>query len=229
MFRRRRIIGILGNKGVGKTTYLVMLLKTLSNLKRITPPRFEEGEEYFFAIQRALFEHGAPPSTKPASYYFKIRAKFEADGKKYELITVDLPGGEIERLGPYCRKLIDYSHGIIFLIEPINDAIIRISQVKTIYRILDYMSSNWRRKIKKPIAIAFSKNDIYNINDPAKTFWEYTSPIYNLVRLMEIYVEKYAFFAISSLGAPLEELRSKGLLPAPKDVEKPFLWIISNL
>ena len=223
------MIGILGARGVGKTTYLVMLLRNLSNLTSISPPRFKEGEEYFFAVFRALFEYGAPPPTKPSVYYFRIRVEFEADGKKYELSTIDLPGGEIERLSSYCKRLLDSAHGLIILIEPINDYMFKIVQVRTFYKILEYLSLNWKKRIKKPIAITFSKNDIYNITNPAKTFWDYTRDVFNLMRLVEYYVEKFAFFTVSSLGAPLEELRNKGEMPKPIRVEEPFLWVIKQL
>lgn len=234
MFRRKKALAILGCRGVGKTTYLCMLIKQLSDCGQISPPRLLEGRDYFFAVQRSLYvgEAGGigPPPTKPASvYYFRIRVEFEFNGRKYEITTLDLPGFEVERLGEVTRRLLSASDGILFLIEPSPDPELRVRQTQTVYKMLEWLTQFWRKRVKKPLAFVFTKNDIYQIKNPARAFYEYTREVYNVLGLISRYVERYEFFACSALGAPLDELRARGELPRPIAVELPFLWVLRHL
>lgn len=211
---------------MGKTAYLVMLIKQLSNLVNIRDLHFEAGLDYYMRMMQWILRGDGPQPTKPADRIL-IHIKMKVDGKKVEIRTLDVAGGDIERMGELFRNLIESGDGYIFLVEPTQDAEKRVTQIWLIYKLVEHITQGFKVKSKKPLAIAFTKNDIYGIKNPRKFFIEYTKPVFNLLQVLS-WMKNFEFFAISSYGGDLEELRMRGKNPQPIDIEKPFFWVIEN-
>ncbi len=226
LFRRSKSISIFGIRAVGKTAYLVMLINQLSKMVNIRDMHFHSGLDYYMKMMQWILRGDGPQPTKPADRIL-IHIKMKIENKSVEIRTLDVAGGDIENMGEVFKMLIEGGDGYIFLVEPTPDPERKVTQVWLIYKLVEYLTQGFKYKVKKPLAIAFTKNDIYGIKDPKKFFLEYTKPVYNLEQVLTR-VKKHEFFAISSYGGDLEELKMQGLEPKPVDVEKPFLWVVEN-
>ena len=226
LFTRSKSISIFGMRAVGKTAYLVMLINQLSQMVNIRDMHFESGWDYYMKMMSWILRGEGPQPTKPADRVL-IHVKMKIEGKKVEIRTLDVAGSDIEKMGEVFKTLIEGGDGYIFLVEPTPDPERRVTQVWLIYKMIEYLTQGFKSRVKKPLAIALTKNDIYGIKNPRKFFTEYTKPVFNLEQILSK-LRKYEFFAISSYGGDLEELKMQGKNPTPIDVEKPFLWIVAN-
>ena len=226
IFRRSRSVSIFGIRAVGKTAYLVMLINQLSKMVNIKDMHFHSGFDYYMKMMSWILKGDGPQPTKPADRIL-IHIKMKVDGKAIEIRTLDVAGGDIEKMGEVFKALIEGGDGYIFLVEPTQEPERRVTQVWLIYKLIEYLTQGFKTRVNKPLAIAFTKNDIYGIKEPQKFFVEYTKPVYNLEQVLAR-IKKHEFFAISSYGGDLEELKMEGKSPTPVDVEKPFLWITEN-
>ncbi len=223
---KKRQVSIFGIRAVGKTTYLVMLINRLSKMLNVSNMHILSGLDYYMRMMNWILRgEGAPPTKTEERLLIHVRMK--VDGQKVEVRTYDLAGAEIERMGDTFRALIDVGDGYIFLVEPSPDPDKKVIQVWLIYRFIEYLSDNFRKMIKKPIAFVFTKNDLYGIKDPEKFFWNYTAPVYNLAQIFR-QIKKYNFFAVSAFGGDLETLRAQGRDPEPVNIEKPFFWVVET-
>lgn len=223
---KKRQISVFGIRAVGKTTYLVMLINRLSKMLNVSNMHILAGLDYYMRMMNWILRgEGAPPTKVEERLLIHVRMK--VDGQTVEVRTYDLAGSEIERMGETFRALIDIGHGYIFLVEPSPDPDKQVVQVWLIYRFLEYITQNFKKAVKKPIAFVFTKNDLYGIKSPEEYFWKYTSPVYNLAQVFHK-IKKYNFFAVSAFGGDLETLRAQGKEPQPINIEKPFFWLIEN-
>ena len=115
-------------------------------------------------------------------------------------------------------------------IYPISykDDEISVGECKLVYKLIEYLTEKFKKRTKKPLALAFTKNDIYGIKDPKKAFFEYTVPVFNLSQVF-YYLKNYEFFAVSAFGGDLEQIRSEGRTATPIDIEKPFFWLLKQI
>jgi len=203
-----------------------MLINQLSRLVNIKDMHFQSGLDYYLRMMQWILRGDGPQPTKPADRVL-IHIKMKVDGKTVEIRTLDVAGGDIERMGEVFKALIEGGDGYIFLIEPTQEAERRVTQIWLIYKLIEYVTQGFKNRANKPLAIAFTKNDIYGIDNPRKFFVEYTKPVYNLQQVLG-WVKKHEFFAISSYGGDLEELRMQGKTPQPVNVDKPFFWVVEN-
>ncbi len=227
IMKKPRNISVFGIRGVGKTAYLIMLINKLSRMMAIHDIKIHSGLEYYMEMMRWILKGEGPQPTKPGERLI-IHVSMRINGKKLEVKTYDLAGGEIQRMGPTFRALIDIGDGYLFLIEPSPDPDMRVTQVWLIYRFVEYLTQNFNKKTNKPVAFVFTKNDIYGIKDPQQEFLKYTNPVFNLIHVLRK-IKKCAFFAVSSFGGDLETLRMQGKEIQPINVERPFLWLIKNI
>lgn len=222
----RKNISVFGVRAVGKTAYLIMLVNRLSNLEMVRDLHILEGMDYYMKMMEWIQKGEGPPPTKPADRVL-LHIRMRLNGKKVDIKTLDVSGFDVQSMGEAFKGLIEIGDGYIFLIEPTQDPERRVTQVWLIYKLVEYITSGFEKDSKKPLAITFTKNDLYNVEDPEKFFVEYTRPIYNLKQILNR-IKKHSFFAVSAYGGDLEELRMRGETPNPVEVEKPFLWIIEN-
>ncbi len=222
----KKNISIFGVRAVGKTAYLIMLVNQLSNLDIVRDLHILEGMDYYMKMMEWIQKGEGPPPTKPADRVL-LHIRMRLDGKKVDIRTLDVSGYDIQSIGEAFKGLIEVGDGYIFLVEPTQEPERRVTQVWLIYKLVEYLTMGFEKDSKKPLAITFTKNDLYKIEEPDKFFVEYTRPIYNLKQILNR-IRKHEFFAVSSYGGDLEELRMNGKTPTPIDVEKPFLWIIEN-
>jgi len=227
LIKRARNISIFGIRGVGKTAYLVMLINKLSKMMTVRDIKIHSGLDYYMEMMRWILRGEGPQPTKPGERLI-IHASLRINGRKLEIKTYDLAGGEIQRMGPTFRALIDIGEGYLFLIEPSPDPDLRVTQVWLMYRFIEYLTQGFNKKTNRPIAFVFTKNDLYGINNPQQAFWQYTNPVFNTMHILKN-VKKFAFFAVSAFGGDPETLRMEGKEIKPIDVEKPFLWLIENM
>ena len=229
MFLKRKNVSIFGIRAVGKSSYLAMLIHVLSHTPHVfdfyIPDTVAAG--YITNLMRWILRGEGPPPSKVGERML-IPVRIKIDRKNFEIKTYDLAGEDIERMGETFKQLIDIGDGYIFLIEPTPDPDKKVTQVWLIYRFVEYLTKGFSKKVGKPVAFTFTKNDIYNIKNAEKHFWEYTGVVFNLAHILNR-LKKYAFFAVSAFGGDLETLKAQGKQPKPIDVEKPFFWVINNL
>ncbi|MCD6491714.1 MAG: GTPase domain-containing protein [Candidatus Njordarchaeia archaeon] len=224
---RKKSISIFGIRAVGKTAYISMLVNILSNQQNIKKLRVLSGYDYYMQMMNWILRGEGPPPNKTYERLL-IHLSMEVDGKKIELRTYDVAGGDIERMGDVFKALIDVGDGYLFLVEPTRDPDKHVTQVKLIYKLIEYLTEKFKKRTKKPLALAFTKNDIYGIKDPKKAFFEYTVPVFNLSQVF-YYLKNYEFFAVSAFGGDLEQIRSEGRTATPIDIEKPFFWLLKQI
>jgi small GTP-binding protein len=157
MLSRDLSITIMGNTGVGKTT-LIKRLKGES-VEDISPTTNIEVHEKTIRLKSQSYK-SAFSLEKYRSYKVSYKSAFSLEKyRSYKVLAVDCPGDM--SLWPYWKKaLVDYkTHGIIFIIDPTQDAKIQIdalTQVSNYYLMtLDDDVVKAERKARKEKAIFF--------------------------------------------------------------------------
>lgn len=244
-----RFVGVLGPSGVGKTVYLGMLLDMLSRgaagMHGIAKGPFSLSlhRNLILALERQRFPEKTP---NEADRWDWVHCEVNTGrrGPQVDIVTPDVAGeavmAELEhpKSNPTIRSLIGRCSALVVLVDMVQ--IVGDGQGQELFamQLISYLdalqSSRRRSKIEIPVAVVFTKADLYDgvVNDAAG-FARANAPA--LWRLCESRLKSVKFYCSGVAGATGRLIDRDGfetLIPLrvePRGIVEPFSWLMSKI
>jgi Double-GTPase 1 len=242
-----KLLSVLGPPGVGKTTYLGMLLDTLS--RRSTQLEILLCGAASISLQQKVItrlarcEFPEPTSVRPEDWHW-IHAQVSMNQRRETEIAIPDIAGQwwLENNVPTMETeiadaILSQSSGMMLFLDArrleAGESEPDFQAMKILSSCHAHLAPNQQARLKQPVAIVFTKTEhCVNAQANPAEFARFRAP--GLYKLAKQFLPRHAFFSTSLVSTEAIQFTRNGSQFVPLRIEplripEPFLWLLRHV